>query len=309
MQPVRSIKRQPALHMFAAEYGESTLSEKGSGEFDPSFVVTKLGSMVNRVIVAGLLERIEARDVANGSVIYQGQLRDPSGINYFSVGDYVSDAVKELTIQLSARLESGEPILVLMVAKTRLYQTDEGAIYTSLRPEEMCVIDTQRYAFWLAKTSQSLLSRMGTYLGSLDFDANSDSLSKSDLSESQINGLIASRNHYGEIDLEHYRLNVMQALDIAEGRLDAATKPAPLKLVVEDAADEGQTEDNGKPDLEAAILDIITKLDQGDGVEFETILVNAEARGFQRTVAEEKLEELSEDGTVHEPAFGWFRLV
>ena len=30
--------------------------------------------------------------------------------------------------------------------------------------------------------------------------------------------------------------------------------------------------------------------------------------GFQRTIAEEKLEELSDDGTVHEPAFGWFRL-
>ena len=308
MQPMRSAKRQPALHMFASEYGESTLSEKGSGEFDPSFVVTKLGSRVNRVIVAGLLERIEGRDVANGSVIYQGQLRDPSGINYFSVGDYVSDSVKEMTIQLTARIESGEPILVLMVAKTRLYQTEEGAIYTSLRPEEMCVIDAQRYASWLAKTSQSLMERMSTYITSLDFEPNSESLSKSEMSESQILGLIASRNHYGDVDLEHYRLNVMQALDIAEGKLDAATKPAPQRLLVEDSVEEDTKADN-KPDLEAAIVDIITKLDQGDGVEFETILVNAEARGFQRTIAEEKLEELSDNGTVHEPAFGWFRLV
>lgn len=308
MQPMRSVKRQPALHMFASEYGESTLSEKGSGEFDPSFVVTKLGSRVNRVIVAGLLERIEGRDVANGSVIYQGQLRDPSGINYFSVGDYVSDSVKEMTIQLSARLESGEPILVLMVAKTRLYQTEEGAIYTSLRPEEMCVIDAQRYAYWLAKTSQSLMHRMSTYVASLDFDASSESLSKSEMSEHQILGLIASRNHYGDVDLEHYRLNVMQALDIAEGKLDAATKPAPQRMLVDEPREDNSPVD-GKPDLEAAIIDIITKLDQGDGVEFETILVNAEARGFQRTIAEEKLEELSDDGTVHEPAFGWFRLV
>ena len=308
MQPMRSAKRQPALHMFASEYGESTLSEKGSGEFDPSFVVTKLGSRVNRVIVAGLLERIEGRDVANGSVIYQGQLRDPSGINYFSVGDYVSDSVKEMTIQLTARIESGEPILVLMVAKTRLYQTEEGAIYTSLRPEEMCVIDAQRYASWLAKTSQSLMERMSTYMTSLDFEPNSESLSKSEMSESQMLGLIASRNHYGDVDLEHYRLNVMQALDIAEGKLDAATKPAPQRLLVEDSV-EKNTKADDKPDLEAAIVDIITKLDQGDGVEFETILVNAEARGFQRTIAEEKLEELSDNGTVHEPAFGWFRLV
>ena len=308
MQPMRSVKRQSALHMFASEYGESTLSEKGSGEFDPSFVITKLGSRVNRVIVAGLLERIEGRDVANGSVIYQGQLRDPSGINYFSVGDYVSDSVKEMTIQLSARLESGEPVLVLMVAKTRLYQTEEGAIYTSLRPEEMCVIDAQRYASWLAKTSQSLMERMSIYVSSLDFDANIESLSKSDFTENQILGLVSSRNHYGDIDLEHYRLNVMQALDIAEGKLEAATKPAPQKMLVEESSqDDGESE--SQSDLESAIIDIITKLDQGDGVEFETILVNAEARGFQRTIAEEKLEELSDDGTVHEPAFGWFRLV
>lgn len=308
MQPTRSVKRQSALHMFASEYGESTLSEKGSGEFDPSFVITKLGSRVNRVIVAGLLERIEGRDVANGSVIYQGQLRDPSGINYFSVGDYVSDSVKEMTIQLSARLESGEPVLVLMVAKTRLYQTEEGAIYTSLRPEEMCVIDAQRYASWLAKTSQSLMERMSIYVSSLDFDANIESLSKSDFTENQNLGLVSSRNHYGDIDLEHYRLNVMQALDIAEGKLDAATKPAPQRMLVEESSqDDGESEDQS--DLESAIIDIITKLDQGDGVEFETILVNAEARGFQRTIAEEKLEELSDDGTVHEPAFGWFRLV
>ena len=286
----------------------SQVSEKGSGEFDPSFVITKLGSRVNRVIVAGLLERIEGRDVANGSVIYQGQLRDPSGINYFSVGDYVSDSVKEMTIQLSARLESGEPILLLMVAKTRLYQTEEGAIYTSLRPEEMCVIDAQRYASWLANTSDSMMNRMARYVASLDFEANMESLSKSEMSENQILGLIASRNHYGDIDLEHYRLNVMQALDIAEGKLDAATKPAPQKLLVEEDISEGQNSDD-KADLEAAIVDIITKLDQGDGVEFETILVNAEARGFQRSIAEEKLEELSDDGTVHEPAFGWFRLV
>ena len=309
MQPARSIKRQPALHMFASEYGESTLSEKGSGEFDPSFVVTKIGSRVNRVIVAGLLERIEGRDVANGSVIYQGQLRDPSGINYFSVGDYVSDSVKELTIQLSSRLESGEPILVLMIAKTRLYQTDEGAIYTSLRPEEMCVIDAQRYALWLAKTSQSLMVRMSTYRSSLDYDSNAESLAKSDLSEQQILGLVASRNHYGDVDLEHYRLNVMQALDIAEGKLDAATKPAPQRQLIDETEVKDEKDESTTDDLESVITDIISKLDQGDGVEFETILVNAEARGFQRSIAEEKLEELSDDGTVHEPAFGWFRLV
>ena len=170
------------------------------------------------------------------------------------------------------------------------------------------MIDAQRYALWLAKTSHSLMTRMSSYMTSLDHEPNAESLAKSGISEERVLGLVASRNHYGDVDLEHYRLNVMQALDIAEGRLDAATKPAPQQVLIDTDEANAKT-DNSENNLESAIVDIIKKLDQGDGVEFETILVNAEARGFQRSIAEEKLEELSDEGTVHEPAFGWFRLV
>ena len=44
MTPSRQIQRQPAWFMLASEFGESTLNEKGSGEFDPTFVITKLGA-------------------------------------------------------------------------------------------------------------------------------------------------------------------------------------------------------------------------------------------------------------------------
>ena len=40
-----------------------------------------------------------------------------------------------------------------------------------------------------------------------------------------------------------------------------------------------------------------------------TIIVNCEARGFQRSAIEERIEQLSDEGSLHEPAFGWFRLV
>ena len=304
MQSSRSIKRQSAWHMLASEFGESTLNEKGSGEFDPSFVITKLGSKVNRVIVAGLLERLEPRDTANGSVLYQGQIRDPSGVHYFSVGDYASDSMRELTLQLSPRVESGEPILLLMVAKTRLFQTEEGAIYTSLRPEEACEIDSNRYATWLTRTCQDTLQRMKTFTDSLDFEPTIESLTKENVASHMIEGLVASRNHYGEIDLEHYNLNIMQALDIAEGKIEAASTPPQQQLVSsqEDGSDNSD-------ELGEILLDIIKKLDQGEGVDFETLITNASARGFSRSVAEEKIESLSDEGSIHEPAFGWFRIV
>ena len=39
----------------------------GIGEFDPMFIITKLGAKVNRVIVAGMLERLDPRETSNGS--------------------------------------------------------------------------------------------------------------------------------------------------------------------------------------------------------------------------------------------------
>lgn len=123
-----------------------------------------------------------------------------------------------------------------------------------------------------------------------------------------VDGLLLSRNHYGEFDTETYTLNVMQALDIAEGRMDAASKPAPPpQSTLDDApAATGASDDDA---VKETLVAIIGQLDQGDGVDFETVLTNADARGIDRQLAEAKLDELSNEGTLHEPRFGWFRIV
>jgi hypothetical protein len=294
--------------MLASEFSEASLNEKGSGEYDPSFVITKLGAKVNRVVVAGLLERLEVRETSNGSTLYQGQMRDPSGLHYFSVGDYASESMRELTLSLVEKTEVGEPVLLLMVAKSRWYQTDEGAIYTSLRPEEACEIDAQQYALWLTRTCEDTLQRMKHFSDSLAAEPTREGLVNAGVPEHMIDGLLVSRNHYGEIDIENYTLNIMQALDIAEGRMEAASQPV--------AAPTPRTDDNtdesspsGESEVKDSIISIIEQLDQGEGVDFETVLTNAVARGFDRSLAEEKLDELSNEGTLHEPRFGWFRIV
>jgi len=310
MQSGTRAKRQPAWHMLASEYSEATLNEKGSGEYDPSFVITKLGAKVNRVVVAGLLERLEVRETSNGSTLHQGQMRDPSGVHYFSVGDYATESMRELTLVLAKKLEAGEPVLLLMVAKSKWYQTDEGAIYTSLRPEEACEIDAQQYALWLTRTCEDTLQRMKHFSDSLSAEPTREGLIGAGIPEHMIDGLLVSRNHYGEIDIENYTLNIMQALDIAEGRMEAASQPvaAPAPNHDEDS-DAGEAATGGESEVKETIISIIEQLDQGDGVDFETVLTNTVARGFDRSLAEDKLDELSNEGTLHEPRFGWFRIV
>ena len=43
-------RRQPAIRLLVAEFNDVSLQDRGSGEFDPSFLITKLGARVNRVL-------------------------------------------------------------------------------------------------------------------------------------------------------------------------------------------------------------------------------------------------------------------
>jgi hypothetical protein len=288
----------------ASEFGSATLNEKGSGEYDPSFVITKLGAKVNRIVAAGLLERLELRETSNGSSLYQGQLRDPTGLHYFSVGEYNSEMMQELAHQWTERLDDGEPLLVMMTSKTRWYQTDEGAVYTSLRPEEACVVSREIYANWLLDACEATMQRMNQFTSSLEVEPTLDAYGRAGLPAS----LLAARNHYGEVDLEPFKLNLMQALDIAEGRIEAATTPPPMMSLPEgDEGADGSAPAGGE-DVQAFLLQAIGHLDQGEGVTFDTLLKNAVARGFVREVAEAKLDDMLDAGTLEEPRFGWFRL-
>jgi hypothetical protein len=148
---------------------------------------------------------------------------------------------------------------------------------------------------------------MNAFSASLELEPTQQAYASSDsIPANLVDGLVTSRNHYGEIDLEQYKLNVMQALDIAEGKMANATTAVPTLNLSAADEDEGGSEGS---DLEECALSIIRQLDQGDGVDFDAVLSNANARGFSRQDSEAMLDELSERGVIHEPRFGWFKIV
>ena len=118
---------------------------------------------------------------------------------------------------------------------------------------------------------------------------------------------MSAQTHYGQIDTEGYRLNVMQALDIAEGKMAAATTAPPTLNLSEPASDEDSG--NGDDDLRAVILECIQAMDNGEGVDFESLVRNLAARGFTREQSEAELDTMSDEGLLHEPRFGWFKIV
>ena len=297
--------------MLASEFGTSTLNQQGSGEFDPLFIITKLGAKVNRVVVAGLLERLEPRETANGATMWQGHLRDPSGLHYFSVGDYAPESMRELTLQLSSRLDDGETIMMIMTAKARFFQSEEGAVYTSLRPEEGAIITRARYREWLVEAVSGMLERIDMHEKSLSLEKSIQSLSEAGIPENMREGILLANEHYGDIDLESFRLNTMQTLDIAEDKMPSSVpqpKPTPQTSLNVEEDSQAVEEEKQDVDLKEVMLDLIRRLDQGEGVDFDTLLSNAAARGHDRDDAEASLDDLSEEGSVHEPRFGWFKI-
>ena len=192
-----------------------------------------------------------------------------------------------------------------MTAKARWYQTDEGAVYTSLRPEEACIIDRERYASWLVSASAATLSRLSQHKLTLSCEPTSEGMKEAGVAEDMIPGLLASQGHYGQIDTETYRLNVMQALDIAEGKLEAATAPPPTLNLAEVEEVAAESDD----DLRSVVLECIQAMDNGDGVDFESLVRNLAARGFPRDKSESELDAMSDEGILHEPRFGWFKIV
>ena len=300
--------------MLASEFSDSTLNQQGSGEFDPMFIITKLGAKVNRVIVAGMLERLDPRETSNGSTLWQGQLRDPSGLHFFSVGDYAPESMRELTIQLSSRIEDGESIMLLMTAKARYFQNEEGAVYTSLRPEEAAIVTREVYRNWLVSACKGMLERMDMQEKTISLEKTTNALAAAGIPENMREGLLLAGEHYGEIDTEPYRLNIMNALDIAEDKVPSFTPNNPhksqasLEVDEQENTQEDAPESDDQVDLNQVLLDLISRLDQGEGVDFDTLLSNAAARGHDRDASEAALDDLTEDGSVHEPRFGWFKI-
>ena len=299
------IKRQSAIRLFAQEYSESNLTEQGVGEYDPSFVITKLGIKVNRALFCGVIDRLEKREGDNGPS-FNGQIRDPTGINRFNVASFQPELQAEME-ELFARFESGDRFLMAIVGKSRWFEGDEGGIFTSFRVEEFTVINQELYMNWLIDTSDATLRRLNFYEQSLELELNKETLISSGLPEDLVDGTLLARQHYSNVDTENYRLGILKALSSASGRSMENNQ----NLTIQDEgnnveiieADEDVTPEN-------IILNTIQNLDTGSGVEYDKLVEACTLSGVSRESAEDCIEDLRDvKGDIIEPRFGFFRLL
>ena len=309
-EPARRFARQSAVRLFAQEYRDASLTEEGSGEYDPSFVITKIGAKINRVLVCGVIDRMERREGDSGPN-YSGHVRDPTGSFLFSVASFQPELHPDFE-ELLARFESGDRFLLALVGKARWFETEDGGMFTSLRAEEFTVIDRECYTNWLVETAEATLRRIDAHSTSLEADPTPAALEAAGVPRDLVDGLILARGHYGDFDPEGYRVGVLQALSMATGRTSLMEPPQPTATTLKETA--SQTPESSEPAAEPGdaielILETVRSRDTGEGVEYNDLVTALVHGGHSRESAEDAIDQARDQGEVMEPRFGFFQLV
>jgi RPA family protein len=298
------------VRLFAQEYRDASLTEEGSGEYDPSFVITKIGAKINRALVCGVIDRMERREGDSGPN-YSGHVRDPTGSYLFSVASFQPELHPDFE-ELLARFESGDRFILALVGKARWFETEDGGMFTSLRAEEFTVIDRECYTNWLVETAEATLRRIDAHSTALEADLTPAALEAAGVPRDLVDGLILARGHYGDFDPEGYRVGVLQALSMATGRTSLMEPPQPTATTLEETA--SQAPESSEPAAEPGdaielILETVRSRDTGEGVEYNDLVTALVHGGHSRESAEDAIDQARDQGEVMEPRFGFFQLV
>jgi RPA family protein len=185
--------REVARRVFAREFNDATYTFKESDDDRaPVYSLLPTGERANRVFLVGTLT--ETEDVGEDSEYWQGRVVDPNGDTFFMyAGQYQPDAASMLR-------ELEPPAYVAVVGKPRTYETDEGDVNVSVRPESISEVDEATRDRWVVETAERTLDRIRHFT---DADAAAEEY------------VAMAREEYGE-DVEPYRQAVVGALESME---------------------------------------------------------------------------------------------
>ncbi|MDZ7687594.1 MAG: hypothetical protein U5J64_02525 [Halobacteriales archaeon] len=147
-----AVSREVAWRVFAREYDDADFAFKeGEDERAPNYVATPTGAKINRLFVVGVLTEVER--VGDGDLL-RARVSDPTGAFVVYAGQYQPDAVSFLA-------DAETPEFVAVVGKARTYEPDDSDdVYTSVRPEEMNVVDAETRDRWNVETAREALKRV-----------------------------------------------------------------------------------------------------------------------------------------------------
>jgi len=204
--------REVAQRAFATEFNDASHTFKESeDERAPVYLLLPTGERANRVFLVGTLT--EKEDVGDDNEYWRGRIVDPTGTFFVYAGQYQPEAASTLR-------DLEPPAYVAVVGKPRTYETDDGSVNVSVRPESITEVDAATRDRWVVETAERTLERIEA------FDDES--------------------NEYGVMARERYDRPVERYTEAAVGALESLEGTDELA-----GADAGVDGDRPEPEPEA----------------------------------------------------------
>jgi RPA family protein len=288
--------REPAKRLFAIEYNRSQHEDRGLEENAPNYVITPLGSSVNRLFFVGVM-MVKTNTGSDDSPQYRVEVRDPTGTFYLYAGQYQPQALTAI-----GNLEP--PALVGVVGKVRTFVRDDGTFYASVKPEVVFPVDIPQRDRWILTTSRFTMEKLRAIKDAMTQEQPKleDLMGKGHpkrAAESAVNGV----GLYGNFDLTPYKEGIKEALQLV---IEGGGKSVGLEEAMEkESKDEAEkSEAAPKEDIKDMVLEIINSVSGEKGALYRDIIAECEKKGVDKIQLEETIQELLDEGQIYEPTIG-----
>lgn len=328
--------REIAWRIFAHEFNMSNLYVSEGDERAPNYIITPTGVKCNRLFIIGVVTEVE--NIGKDNNLWRARIADPTGVFTVYAGQYQPEAA----ILLS---ELPVPAYVALVGKARKYEPEDGAVYLSVRPEEINTSDEKQRDRWVLETVERTLERINIIEEALKSKLSGSELqeflSKKVTNIALLNGVMLAIKHYKNLDktiidlkktLAHAvdtvnsvnTVNKINTVAFDSGIMKQLQKPEITKQpdfpgknkdineTVEDLQISAKPDTNeAPPELEPKeiLAAIIDELDTGKGTSFSKVLETAQKAGIDAQSVELSLKELMDEGRCYEPKLGVLRKV
>lgn len=297
--------RETAWRVFSSELNTASYEIKAEAEKMPSYQLSRLGAMINRVLIAGVLT--EKENVGSPEEpLWRGRIQDvASGTVYINIGRYQPEAA-------AAMVDIEPPCLVAVVGKVKSYTTEDQRTYVSVRPERIIPIDENTQREWLLDTARSTWKRlvdMKTAMGTIDKSVAG--LTKEGFSELSAKGISLALEQYGMPDSAMFLKSIQAALRtlLPDKNVDLGL-PEDLSENPEEIDLEPQSSGDDSEDKEEIVLELLTELDiEGKGAPRDDLERRAEQEGISSMELEEITNTLMDKGVIYEPNLRYLKRI
>ena len=297
--------RETAWRVFSSELNTASYEIKAEAEKMPSYQLSRLGAMINRVLIAGVLT--EKENVGSPEEpLWRGRIQDvASGTVYINIGRYQPEAA-------AAMVDIEPPCLVAVVGNVKSYTTEDQRTYVSVRPERIIPIDDNTQREWLLDTARSTWKRlvdMKTAMGTIDKSVAG--LTKEGFSELSAKGISLALEQYGMPDSAMFLKSIQAALRtlLPDKNVDLGL-PEDLSENPEEIDLEPQSSGDDSEDKEEIVLELLTELDtEGKGAPRDDLERRAEQEGISSMELEEITNTLMDKGVIYEPNLRYLKRI